>query len=118
MAVPGWPIPAFWTASIASVRMVLIDSCSMSVLATKLLVQPQLSFLSRTICLCPAFVRLEHLSKGRLRRLVTGSFQRGNGRATERRLLDRRFGDRPVEGVGHDLDPRRVVAKASPGGDD
>src|SRR5712691_5313800 len=118
MAVPGWPIFACWTASMASVRMVLIDSCSMSVLATKLLVQALLSFPSRTLCLCPAFLHLEHLSEGRLGRLVTGPFQGGNGRTAERRLLDGGLGDRPAEGIGHDLDPGRVVAKASTGGDD
>src|SRR5947208_10979802 len=109
---------ACWTASMASVRMVLIDSCSMSVLATKLLVQALLSFPSRTICLCPALMRLEHRPEGRLGRLVTGPFQGGNGRAAERRLLDRGLRDRPVEGVGHDLDPRRIVAQAAAGGDD
>src|SRR5947209_15371740 len=30
MAVPGWPAFACWTASTASVRMVSIESCSMS----------------------------------------------------------------------------------------
>lgn len=28
MGVPGWPHVAFWTASMESVRMLLIDSCS------------------------------------------------------------------------------------------
>src|SRR3954469_16103392 len=98
--------------------MVLIDSCSMSVLATKLLVQTLLSFPSRTICLRPGFLWLELVSERRLGRLVTAPFQSGNGRAAERGLFDGRLGDRPRERVGDDLDPGRVTAEASARRDD
>jgi hypothetical protein len=31
MGSPGWPLLAFWTASMESVRMVSMDSCSIDV---------------------------------------------------------------------------------------
>src|SRR4029077_18044452 len=106
MAVPGWPAFACWTASIASVRMVSIDSCSMSVLATELLVQALLAVPSRTIFLCPGFLPFEHLAEGRCGRVVTPSLQAGNGRSPQGGLLDRGRGDRPGGGAGHCMGAR------------
>src|SRR5437764_3212058 len=98
--------------------MVLIESCSMSVFATELLVETLLSFSRRTICLCPLFPWVEHLAQGRIGRLVTTSFQGGNRGASERCLLHARERDRPCEGVGHDLYPALVLQEGGAGGDD
>ncbi len=59
--MPGWPAFACWTASIASVRMVSIDRCSMSLFATKHLVESLLPFPRRTICVCPVLAGTEHV---------------------------------------------------------
>src|SRR2546423_14627172 len=93
MAVPGWPAFACWTASIARVGMVSIESCSVSVFATELLVETLLSFPRRTICLCPLLPGFEHVSEGRRRRLPPEASEHGDGGAPERRLLDGRRDD-------------------------
>src|SRR5665213_3810400 len=119
MAVPGWPAFACWTASIASVRMVSIERCSMSVfLVTKLLVETLLPFSGRTICLCPRLPRMEHVSEGGRDGLVTQPFPDRNRRSTQRCLVDRRRRHRPGERVGHQLDPLGIGEERAAGGDD
>src|SRR5436305_9499444 len=89
----------------ASVRMVSIDSCSMSVFATKLLVETLLRFSRRTICLCPLLPRFEHLADLRLRGLAAVPLDGRNRCAAERRLLDTRDRDRARHRVREDLRP-------------
>src|SRR5437879_12560532 len=85
--------------------MVSIERCSMSVFATKLLIETLLSFPGRTICVYPRLPRVEHLSKGRLGSLAAEPLECRNGRAAERRLRHPRGGHRPREPLGHPLDP-------------
>src|SRR6185437_14379351 len=102
IAVPGWPAFACCTESIESVRMVSIESCSMSVFATELLVETLLSFSGRTICLCPLLPWPEHLAEGCRGYLVTTSFQGGNRGAAQRCLSHARERDRARQRVGKD----------------
>src|SRR6266545_6536466 len=115
MAVPGWPAPACCTASMASVRMVSIERCSMSVFAMELLVETLLSFPSRTICLCPLLPRMEHLAERRFAHFAAEAFQRRDRGAAEGCLRHVRDGDRTGEGVGHHLDPPGIGEKRGPG---
>src|SRR6266496_130809 len=111
MAVPGWPAPACCTASMASVRMVSIERCSMSVFAMELLVETLLSFPGRTICLCPLFPRMEHPAARRFARLAAEPVQR-RGRGAAVAALERRgceAGGAPLGGVFH---PREERAEA------
>src|SRR6476646_1828 len=105
MAVPGWPAFACCTASIDSVRMVSIESCSMSEFATKHLIEPLLPFPGRTICLCPVLPGMERVAERRGIRFV----EHRDRRAAERRLLDGGASDRPRERVRDHLHPLVVL---------
>src|SRR5438067_13508027 len=98
--------------------MVSIERCSMSLFATKLLVQPSLAFPRRTICLRPLLPRVEHVAERRLVRLEAAPLERGNGGAAKRRLDDAGRGQRARERVGGDLDPFRVLEQPAAGRDD
>src|SRR5436305_13239584 len=76
IAVPGWPAFACWTPSIDSVRIVSIDSCSMSEFVMDHLVEPLVSFPRPTICVCPLLAGMERVAERR----VGGVFQHGDGR--------------------------------------
>src|SRR5581483_3339772 len=102
----------------ASVRMVSIESCSISVFATELLVETLLSFSRRTICLCPLRSWFEHVAEGRRSRLAARPLERGDRRAAQGGLGDARERDGAGEGVRHDLHPVAVLLEGSARGDD
>src|SRR5256885_3213165 len=98
----------------ASVRMVSIESCSMS-LAIEHLVELLLPFPRRTICVCPLLPRTEHLAERRDGRLVAEPLEGRDGRSPQRALLDSRGGDRPGERVGQQLAPVTVAQEGQIG---
>src|SRR5436190_3396891 len=118
IAVPGWPAFACCTESIASVRMVSIERCSMSVFATKHLVELLLPFPGRTICLCPVPTRLEPAPERRVGGLEAEPLERRDGGAAQRRLRNGRDGHGSCERVGHDLDPAGLGEQGAAGRDE
>src|SRR3954468_17698234 len=103
-------MPAFCTASIDSVRIVSIESCSMSEFVMEYLVEPLLPLPGRTICLCPLLAGMEHVPERRIGRFVDDR----DGCAAQRRLLDAGENDGARERVGHDLYPLgRLVERAA-----
>src|SRR5262245_66625090 len=98
--------------------MVSIESCSMSLVATKHLVEPPMSLSGRTIFVCPVLPRHERVSEWPGNRRVSKSFQDGNGRPAQRRLVDAGHVDRLRERVGQELDPFRVAEQRTTGRDD